>query len=250
MIVNIKDILIEAEYTKERSAKELLDWFILKETELRAWCGEHSETKELRKTKYETRNGLFDRFTCELTPFAYYAKIYYSDAPGAKFRACCDSEQHDGVIIDDGEEILVEITDAIDGPIWALQKELLTENGYSPWEYDIHGVKGNKTKRKRLISDIEISNELTPHPVPICKTKDLVKKAASQKCAKSMKSVLPYGQNDTILIVTFDDTVLQASAGGTDWDDFVDFKRTEIDSMEHNFRKIVLLGWVDKKFIT
>ena len=248
MLMNIEDILKKAEYTEERSAKELFQWFILREEELRAWCAEHSETKELRKTKYENPNRLFDRFTSELIPFAYYAKTYYGDVPNAMFKACCGSERYDGVIVDDDDNIFVEITNAIDGQIWALQKELLTENGASPWEYNIHGVEGNKTKRRRSASDIKISNEAIPHSVPICKTKDLVKKAASEKCVKSMKPKLPYGQDDTVLIVAFDDTVVKASAGGNDWDDFVDFKRTEIDSLEHNFKKIVLFGWVNKKF--
>jgi len=248
--VNIKDILTEVEYTEERSVRELSEWVNLKNKELRAWCRKHSGTKELRKIKYATPSRLFDRFTHELIPFAYYAKTYYSDVSSAKLKACCGSESYEGIIVDNDEKIFVEITNAIDGQIWALQKELLTENGSSPWEYNIHGVKGNKTKRKRLISDIKTSNEAIPHPVPICKTKELVKKAASKKCGESMKPNLRYGQNETILVITFDDTVVQASAGGNDWDDFVDFKRTEIDSMEHNFKKIVLFGWVDKKFIT
>ena len=247
--MNIKDILTEVEYTKERSVRELSEWADLKNKELRAWCRKHSGTKELREIKYATPSRLFDRFTYELVPLACYAKTYYSDVSSVKLKACCGSEAHDGIIINNGVEIFVEIINAIDGHIWALQKELLTEDGYSPWEYNIHGVKGNKTKRKRSISDIKIGNEAIPHPVPICKTKDLVKKAASQKCVKSMKPKLPYGQNETILVITFDDTVVRASACGNDWDDFVDFKRTEIDSLEHNFKSIVLFGWVNKKFV-
>jgi len=83
----------------------------------------------------------------------------------------------------------------------------------------------------------------------INKLKELVKKTVADKCAKSLKRNLPYGQNKTILIVTFDDTIVRPSTRGKKWDDFVDFKRTEVDSMEHNFKNVILFGWLDKKFI-
>jgi hypothetical protein len=245
------DIITEIEYTKERSAKELFEFFSQKEEERCAWSWEHSETKAIREIKYrELDKGLPKKFAHEFTPFAYYANTYYSNKPEVRFKPCCGSELYDGIIIDNGNEIFVEITNAIDGKIWGLQKELLTENGHSPWEHSIHGVKGNKTKRNRSPSDIIISNEAIRHSDVIRKSKISVKNVVLKKCIKSLGQTLPYGREKTILIVTFDDTAVRPSRSKKDWDDFVDFKRTEIDSMEHNFRKIILFGWLDKKFIS
>ncbi|MCH7556857.1 MAG: hypothetical protein IIB56_05300 [Planctomycetes bacterium] len=60
-----------------------------------------------------------------------------------------------------------------------------------------------------------------------------------------MEEKLRYGKDKTILIVTFDDTGFSEN----DRNDFVNFKQAEIDSMEHNFIKIILFGWHSKKFI-
>ena len=247
--MNINDILTEVEYTKERSAKELFEWMSLKNKELSEWSWEHSETESLRKIKHrELSKRLPDRFVHELMPFAYYAKSYYGDKREVRFKPCCGSEQYDGIIIDNGEEIFVEITNAIDGKIWGLQKELLIKNGRSPWEHEILGVKGNKTKRTRSVNDIIISEDSPPHSVIIDKIKETVKKAILEKCKKSLKQTLPYGQNKTVLIGTFDDTVIRPDTHKNDWEDFLSFKRTELDSMKHNFKKIILFGWLDKKF--
>ena len=133
--------------------------------------------------------------------------------------------------------------------IWGLQKELLLENGHSPWAYGINGVKDNKTKRNRSVNDIIINNEAISHSDLIYKIKKLVKNKVLTKCTKSMEQNLPYGQNRTILIVTFDDTVVRPSISKKDWDNFLDFKQSEVDSIAHNFRKLILFGWLDKQFI-
>jgi len=248
--MNINDILIKIEYTKERSAGELFEFVKQKEKELSIWPGNPSGTKTLREMRYrELGKGLPDKFAHELTPFAYYANTYYSNKPEARFKPCCDSEQHDGIIIDNGNKVFVEITNAIDGKIWRLQKELLIENGHSPWEHNIHGVKGNKTKRNRLTSDIKTSKDALPYSVIIDKIKKLVEETVLEKCKKSMEQNLPYGQSKTILIVTFDDTVVRPRTSKKDWSDFVDFKRNEVNSMKHNFIKIILFGWTSKEFI-
>ncbi len=247
--MNINDILTEDEYTKERSAKELFEWFTLKDKELLAWSKEHSGTAALRKMKHtELSSGLPYKFTHELIPFAYFAKTYYSNTSHIKFKPCCGSEQYDGIIFDNNKKVFVEFTNAINGEKWGYQKELLVENGYSPWEHNIHGVKGNKTKRKRSASDIITSDELIKHTDVTSITRELLKTSANNKCQKSKQLELPYGQNETILIITFDDTGFSEK----DWSDLIDFKEIEIeiDSIEHNFRKIILFGWLDKKFIT
>ena len=238
--MNINEILTEIEYTKERSAKELFKFFEEKNKELHAWRG-LSRTETYR----ELNKGLPYKFTHELIPFAYYAKTYYGNKPEVRFKPCCGSEQYDGIIVDNNKKILVEITDAIDGWKWGLQKELLVENGCSPWAHNIQGIEGKKTKRKRSVSDIIISNDSPTHKETIFKAKELVKKSAEDKCIKSLYKSLPYGQNKTILIITFDDTVFFIES---DWNDLVNFKQDEFDSMEHNFIKIILFGWISKKF--
>jgi len=251
--MNINDILTEIEYTKERSAKGLFEWFSLKNEELRAWSRENSETNALRKMKYRefSKEGLPKKFLHELTPFAYYAKTYYGNKPEAKFKPCCDSaKKYEGIIVDNGNEIFVEITEAIFGNEWAVIKEVLVEKGAAPCEYDILGVsiKNRAEKKKTAIGIIE-GREEEKQVDWICELKKLVKKSAEDKCKKSRDASLPYGQNKTILIVTFADTVVRPSTSKKKWDDFVDFKRTEIDAMKHNFRKIILFGWLDKEFI-
>lgn len=120
--MNINDILTKTEYTKERSAKGLFEWVKLKEEELWVWCQEHSGTKALRKIKYGNPSRLFDKFAHELTPFAYYANTYYSNNPAVRFKPCCGSEKYDEIIIDNGNKVFVEFTNAIDGKIWVFKK--------------------------------------------------------------------------------------------------------------------------------
>jgi len=245
--MNINDILTKIEYTKERSAKGLFEFVKQKDKELSGWNLEHSDTKTRRKIRYrELDKGLPRKLRHELTPFAYYAKTYYINTPSARFKPCCGSEEYDGIIFDSNKKIFVEITNAIAGRKWGLQKELLIENGCSPWAHNIRGVQGNKTKRKRSASDIIISNDSPSHKDTICKAKELVKKTANKKCKKSMGPKQPYGENKTILIITFDDTVFFIES---DWNDFVNFKQAEIDSIKHNFIKIILFGRISKKFI-
>jgi len=244
--MNINDILTKIEYTKERSAKELFEFVKQKSKELSEWNPEHSDAKTRREMKYkEHGKGLPYKLEYELKPFAYYANSYYGNKPEVRFIPCCGSEQYDGIIVDNNKKIFTEITDAIDGEKWGLQKELLIENGWSPWEHNIHGVQGNKTKRNRSASDIITSNELVNHIDLIRATKELVKKQAHNKCKMSTEQKLPYGKDKTILFVTFDDTGFSKN----DRSDFINFKQAEIDSMEHNFIKIILFGWDSKKFI-
>lgn len=238
--MNINDILTEIEYTKERSAKELFEFVKQKEKELSKWRGS-SRTETYR----ERNKGLPDKFSHELTPFAYYASTYYGNKPEVRFKPCCGSEQYDGIIVDNNEKIFVELTNAIAGRKWGLQKDLLIENGCSPWPHNIHGVKGNKTNRNRTASDIITSNELVSHPELILAAKELVKEKANNKCKKSMGKKLRYGKDKTILILTFDDNGFSEN----DRNDFVNFKQAKIDSIKHNFIKIILFGWVSKKFI-
>ncbi len=244
--MNINDILTENEYTKERSAKELFEFVKQKGKELSEWNPEHSDAKTRREIRYrEHGKGLPYKLEHELKPFAYYANAYYVNKPEVRFKPCCGSEPYDGIIIDNGNKVFVEITDAIDGEKWGLQKELLVENGQSPWEHNIHGVKGNKTKRNRTVSDIIVSNEFTNCKDTICKTKELIKETAFNKCKKSLEQKLPYGKGKTILIVTFDNTGFREN----ERDDFIDFKQIEIDSMKHNFKRIILFGWLSYEFI-
>lgn len=228
--MNINDILTKIEYTKERSAEELFEFVKQKEKELRVWSGEHSGTKTLRKMKRrELSKGLPDKFVTELTPFAYYANTYYGNKPEVRFKPCCGSEPYDGIIFDNNKEIFIEITDNIEGDKWGCQKKLLGENGCSPGD-----------------GEISITSEyLVNLTDAIRKTIELVKKRANKKCKKSMEQKLPYGQDKTILIVTFEDYDFSEN----DRNYFVNFKQAEIDSMKHNFINIILFGWTSKKFV-
>jgi len=238
--MDINDILTEIEYTKERSAKELFAFFKQKNEELCKWSGSSKA-----ETSSELDKGLPKRFIFELTPFAYYANTYYGNKPEIRFKPCCGSEQYDGIIFNDNRKIFVEITTAIDGRKRGLQIELLIEKGSSPWAHNILGVKGNKTKRNRSASDIITNNELVNHTDLIHTSKKLIKEKIYDKCKKSVVQNLPYGKNKTILIAKFDDTGFSEN----DRNDFVNFKQAEIDSMEHNFIKIILFAWLSKKFI-
>ena len=251
--MNINDVLKEMEYTKGRPAKKLFEWFTLKNEELKAWSYKH------KKIKYkELSKGLPGKFLHELMPFAYYAKNYYDDVPDAIFKPCCGSEQYDGIIIDNDNAVFVEFTNAIFGDEWSVIKEVLAETGVAPWEYDILGVnKKNRAKKKKAAMNIFTDDETEEYRwqgannVIDCvnELKELVKRTADAKFKKSLDILQPYGQNKTILIVTFDDTFIRQSVSCDRWEDFVNFKRTEVDSMKHNFRNVVLFGWLDKKFI-
>ncbi|MBN2456122.1 MAG: hypothetical protein JXB29_06255 [Sedimentisphaerales bacterium] len=244
--MDIKDILTKDEYTKEQSVNGLFEFFKQKNRELSQWSPKCSDAKTRGDIRYRVLDkGLPYKFAHELTPFAHYANTYYSNKPKVKFKPCCGSEQHDGIIIDNNKKNFVEITDAKEGWKWGLQKELLIKNGHAPWEHNVHGVEGNKTKQNRTANDIITSNELIRHKALICNAKKLVKEKTTDKCKKSLGPKLPYKEGKTILIVTFDDTGFSENDRG----DFVNFKKAEIDSTKHKFMKIVLFGWVSKKFI-
>lgn len=245
--MDIKNIITELEYTKKRTAQELFDWVSQKNMELSNWSPENPDKIKRRETRYSELDKILpDKFRHELLPFAYYAKAYYGDNPNAKFQPCCKSEHYEGIIIENNNEIFVEITNAIVGWKWGLQKELLIAKGKSPDEHNIHGVLGNKTKRNRSVNDIITSNEAISTSSAISELKKLVKKTTLEKCNKSISPKLYYGRNKTILITTFDDTIIK----GKDWNDFNDFKKKEIDSMKHNFKQIFLFGWVSYEFIS
>lgn len=244
--MSINDILPEIEYTKERSAEELFEWMTLKDEELRAWSWEHPKIKHRELSKE-----LPKKFLHELMPFAYYANTYYGNNPEARFKPCCDTaKKYEGIVVDSGNEIFVEITEAKFGEEWAVIKEVLTEKGIAPCEYDILGVsKKNRAEKKKEAVAIIAGGEERKQVDRICELKKLVKKTAEDKCTKSLDASLPYGQNKTILIITFDDIEISPSTIKDNWGDFVDFKHSEIDFMKHIFRKIILFGWCDKKFI-
>jgi hypothetical protein len=245
--MNINDIITEAEYTKERSAKELFEWMSQKDKDLLVWCQKRPiiERRELEKE-------LPEKFYHELMPFAYYANNYYGDKPEARFTPCCDTAKpYEGIVVDSGNEIFVEITGAIFGNERAVIKEVLNEKGIAPWEYDILGVnKKNRAEKKKEAIGIVAGGGERKQVDCICELKKLVKKAAEDKCKKSLELSLPYGQKKTILIVTFVEVGgSRPSKSKKDWDDFVNFKHSEIDFIKHNFSKIILFGWLDRTFI-
>ena len=245
--MNINEIFTEVEYTKKRTARELFDFFEKKNKELSTWNPNHPDIKKRREIRYrELDKGLPKKFRLELIPFAYYANTYYNDKPEVLFIPCCRSQQYDGIIIDNDMEIYVEIANASLNYKWGLQKELLIENGQTPWMHNILGVEENKTKMKRKTSDIIITNELFGSPELIRTAKELVKTTAKNKCEKSIRPTLPYGKNKTVLLISFDDTGFNE----TDRNVFINFKRLEIDKMSHSFIKIMLFGWISKTFMS
>jgi hypothetical protein len=178
--MNISDVLTKNEYMKERSAKELFEYVTQKEEELWTWSQKHLQIKNRELSK-----GLPYKFAQELTPFAYYAKTYYSDSPAVRFKPCCGSEQYDGIIIDNGNKTFVEFTNAIFGKEWAVIKEVLDEEGSAPWEYSILGVnKKNRAEKKKLAIDIVAGKEVAEQVDCFSNLKELVKKTVEDKCKK------------------------------------------------------------------
>ncbi len=248
-LMDMSKILTEEEYTRERSPKELFEWVKQKEKEVEPWCHKHSKNENLRAIKYR-KNGLLDLFSNECRILAYYAIKKYDNRADVKVKPLCDFEPKDGIIIDNGNEIFVEITHAINEEKKPLQKRLLISNGHSPWEYNILGDKGNGRKQSRSPDDIITDNRPIKSNEIIENVKGLIRKAANKKCEKSMKPKLPYGQKKTVLIVAFDDTGIGPHFDEHKrWDAIVDFKKNEIDRMPHNFRKIQLFAKLNEKFI-
>ena len=247
--MDINEILQKDKYTKERSAKDFLTWTVQKQKEVSQWCHNHSETDNLRAIKYR-KNGLLDLFLSECRILAHYVKKKYGNRADVKVKPLCDSESQDGIIIDNGNEIFVEITQAIDEEKRPLQKLLLISNGHAPWEYNILGVKKGQRKQGRSPDDIITDNRSIKANELIENVKGLIKKAVNKKCEKSMKSKLPYGQKKTVLIVAFDDTGIGPHFDEHKrWDEIVDFKKNEIDCISHNFRKILLFAELNENFI-
>jgi len=245
-MAELSDILTTQDYERPRRSEELWDWWRRVDAEISQWAACHSQTREDRTAQYDEINmGLTHKFCHDAFPISYFAHKFYKHVEDARFLLSAGSQQYDAAIIDQTNEIIrkIEVTNAIQGQIWALQKELLAEDGVAPMEENILGVKGAKSKKKRTTADIEICNEAHDTRERVDKVLQLTKSAGSEKTKKSIEAGAPYGVKQTLLIVTFDDT------GFDQFEQKVfQFKRDEIDSLEHNFDEILLFGWLTRRF--
>ncbi len=217
-ISNFDQIVTVSEYTKERSVKEFFDWYMQTSDALWNWYDPQD------KEKYEgVHSKLGMVFRKEGIILAHYGKKYYGDMSSATIQPSFDGEPYDGIVRKEGEEVRVEITDSIDGPQWDEDREELKRCGYS-----VH--------------------DLVATEVVALKVQARIREVMCKKCGKSKDGW--YGENKTVLIITFDDTHLGWKETRQKYrDELVEFKRSKIDTIKHPFREILLFGWCEKQFI-
>lgn len=243
---SLTEILDAKNYEKPRFADELYEWAQKKNCEISQWSHQYSSSKKDRIYKHtELSKGLVQKFTEEMLPLSYFAKKFYNGNKEILFQASAENKPYDAIFINkDGKVIKkIEITTASKNEKWGLQKELLIENGRAPWEWNIIGVKNNKTRSQRSADDIITTNNFSNKNERFKKTKELLKEATKKKAEKSLGEDKPYGDKKTVLIVTFDDTGFENKR-----QEILDYKHSNLDELKHSFEKIILFGQISNEF--
>jgi hypothetical protein len=245
-VKQLADILTITDYEQERSPDELYEWAYIKNSELSEWAHSSSRTKNDRATKHrELSKGLPNKFANEALPLSYFAEKYYGGRKDLLFKLYSGRQSYDAKLTSQNQRLStkIEITNAIKGHIWALQKELLVEKGWAPGEQDIKGVRDHKPKHQRTVEDIQLTIGLHSVSKQLAETSRLIECVTNKKIEKSRQPKKPYGVKQTLLLVTFNDTGFEHMR-----DRILEFKHSKIDTREHNFEKIILFGWNSKTF--
>jgi hypothetical protein len=236
MLSSIDKYLSKNEYEKKRTPSELNEW--VQEIVSLIMEMEKNEKNKLLET------GLGKKFNREVMPLNYFVQHYFPDRTDIRVELLSGNESADARIYQkEGKELLyeVQITEAIDGNKWALQKELLREKGRAPVTGIIKRVKTSTGK-----NTIVTTSDWREHS-------DIVKDDLENICQSLEKKLGRIAGCDTptLLLLAFDDFIAFRP----------DEKRTAeeralliakvseiIHSKKPNIDKLVLVGWTGKSF--
>jgi hypothetical protein len=237
MLFSINEYLNKGEYEKKRTPSELNKWV----QEL------NSLIKGMEKNeRYKLlEGGLGKKFIREVIPLNHFVQHDFSDRTDIWVEPLSGNESADARIYQkEGKELLyeVQITEAIDGDKWALQKELLLgDKGCAPETGVVRRVKMQKGK-----NEIESKSGWRRHS-------DIVKDELKNICHSLEKKLdcITYCDTKTVLLLYFDDGIVFRP------DDEQTAKErilltTEVSKLIHskkpNIDKLVLVGRGGKSF--
>jgi hypothetical protein len=226
-------ILSKEQYERRRTRQQLSEYVE----------SVHSRLRETGKAKYGIcGNGIGKKFIKEMHPLNLFAQSYFRDTDDVSFVVKFGDESFDGQIFKGEQELCkIQITEAIDGPRWGLQKELLLENGWAP---GTGKIRCSSRKHNRKKGDIKATSEWVDKAQTVKEELSLIKKALDKKFSKSDKASGLYGRGTWLLVVFDDTTVLHPDElRPDDRNSLLDLVRQKASSVEPSFDKVFLIGW-------
>lgn len=227
-------ILSKEQYEQRRTPQQLSEYVEIV----------HSQLREMEKaTRYRVcGKGIGKKFIKEMHPLNLFAQLYYHARDDISFEARLGDQSFDAQVFKGEKELCkIEITEAIDGLRWALQKELLLENGWAPGTGTIE-CPTRKHNRKR--GDIKPTLECVETAQHVQQELSLIEEALDTKFEKSNRASGSYGRG-TWLLVAFDDTTIfrPDQLKPCDKEALLDLVRRKIGSFKAGFDKVFLVGW-------
>jgi hypothetical protein len=224
-------MLSKEEYERKRTVQQMHLWI---------------ETAHAGFRKMETAkrfrvlgNGIGKKFIKEMHPLNLFAQLRYSARDDISVQAILGNQSFDARVFEGHRELCkVEITEAIDGARWALQKELFLQDGWFPGTGKIECISRKHNRKK---GDIKAELEAVKGCELVQETVHLIEEVLDKKFNKS------YGSN-TWLLVAFDDTTALHPDGlkPDDKRKLCDSVQGKIHSAKPTFEKIFLIGWSGK----
>jgi hypothetical protein len=224
----LDEILTEEQYERRHTSRQLSEWVEAVHSRLRA-ADRDTCHRLLDK-------GIGKKFVKEMHPLNLFARSYYHGRDDISFEARLGGQSFDVQVFQgEAESHRIEITEAIDGRKWALQKELLLEKGWAP---DTGPIECETKKHNRRKGDIKATQECVGHTQFVEEKLRLIEEALDNKLEKSNRAAGLYGPG-TWLLVAFDDMGLNRD----DENKLRDIMRKKIHALNPRFDKVLLVGW-------
>lgn len=229
-----RDGILLEDYEQRRTLQQLSEWVETVDSRLR-------ETEKAERFKIlENRPG--KKFIKEMHPLNLFAQSYFQGRDDISLEAKLGDQSFDAQVFKGENELCkIQITEAIDGQRWALQKELLLEIGWAPGTGEIE-CQTRKHNRKR--GDIRATLECVDDAQFVRKELSLIEDALEKKFNKSNKDSGLYGRGTWLLVVFDDTTVLHPDQlRPNDKNNLLDLVGRKIDLLKPAFEKVFLVGW-------
>jgi hypothetical protein len=228
----LDEILSKEQYERRRTPQQLNEWVEAAHSRLRE--------RERDACHRLLDKGIGKNFITEMHPLNLFVQSYYPGRDDISFVAKLGGQSFDAQVFQGEAELhRIEITEAIDGRKWALQKELLLQNGWAP---DTGPIECQTRKHNRKKGDIKVTQEYVQHAQFVEEKLRPIEKALDNKFRKSKGAV--YGPG-TWLLVAFDDTnvLCPDQLSQDDKNKVRDVVRKKIHALNPRFDKVFLVGW-------
>jgi 3-dehydroquinate dehydratase/shikimate dehydrogenase len=227
-------ILLKEDFEQRRTLQELNEWVE----------GVHSRLRAMGKIeRYRLlESGIGKKFIDEMHPLNLFAQSYFRGRADISLEGKLGGQSFDAQVFEGGRELCrIEITEAIDGRKWALQKELLLEDGWAP---DTGPIECATKKHNRKKGDIKATLEAVSEAQIVQEGLGLIEEALNNKFKKSNRPNGSYGCGAWLLVAFNDTTVFHPDQlGSDDKNKLCDAVQRKIHSLCPRFDKVFLVGW-------